>query len=92
MLHNLQSHEIRSKQAKISEKQKDLTTLEADRKHLREKQREKTQALAQDQEELFEVCENRDYETVLTEVTTKLDSVQVRSYLVRKTMTFRTTD
>lgn len=73
----LQAHDIRTKQSQISEKQRELTTLEADRKHLREKHREKTRALAQDQEELFDVCENRDYEEVLTEVTNQLVSAQV---------------
>lgn len=77
MLICVQSHDIRTKQSQIAEKQRELTTLEADRKHLREKHREKTRALAQDQEELFDVCETRDYEEVLTEVTNQLVSAQV---------------
>lgn len=78
----LQAHDIRTKQSQIAEKQRELTTLEADRKHLREKHREKTRALAQDQEELFDVCENRDYEEVLTEVTNQLVSAQVCFYVL----------
>ncbi|XP_046664938.1 DNA repair protein RAD50 isoform X1 [Homalodisca vitripennis] len=76
--HQLQScidrlaHDMRTKQSKIVEKQRQLTTLEADRKHLREKHKEKTRVLSQDQEELYDACENRDYEAVLADVTSQL--------------------
>uniref|UniRef100_A0A1B6KQF5 Zinc-hook domain-containing protein n=1 Tax=Graphocephala atropunctata TaxID=36148 RepID=A0A1B6KQF5_9HEMI len=78
MKHHLQtcidrlSHDVRTKQSRIMEIQRQLTTLEADRKHVREKHREKTRILAQDQEELYDACENREYEAVLADVTNQL--------------------
>lgn len=64
-------------QAKISDQQKQLTTLEADHKHLKEKHREKMCTLSQDQDELENVCGSRDFETVLADVTKQLDNAQV---------------
>lgn len=73
----LQSQNIRIKQSQIAEKQKELTTLETERKHQAEKLRQQKQLLAEDEEKMYEVCGSKDYEAVLQETSTKLLQLQV---------------
>lgn len=68
--------EIRKKEAEIREKQKEVTTLETERKYEVEKLRSLTQTLAQDEEELYDVCSGQPYDVVLSEVNTKLQELQ----------------
>lgn len=80
--HQLQScidrlaSEIRNKETEIGEKQKEVTTLEAERKHQAERIRTLTQTLAEDEEELYDVCGGQPYDVVLSEVNLTLQKLQ----------------
>lgn len=50
--------------------------LEADHKHLKEKLKKNTQMLSDDKDVLDNARESKDYETVLSEVSTALDLAQ----------------
>uniref|UniRef100_A0A1B6C3H1 Zinc-hook domain-containing protein n=2 Tax=Clastoptera arizonana TaxID=38151 RepID=A0A1B6C3H1_9HEMI len=70
------SRQIRSKETQITEKQKELTTLEADRRYQADNLKKQKQLLTSDEEELYEVCGSKDYHTVLQDTSTKLQLLQ----------------
>jgi len=61
----------------IAEKQKQLTTLEANYQHTKEKLRAKQTELSDDENALSDMCQGEEYEKVVKEINDKVEELQV---------------
>ncbi|KAE9545442.1 hypothetical protein AGLY_000985 [Aphis glycines] len=72
------SDTIRCNRKSIAEKQKQLTTLEANYNHTKEKLRTKQIDLSNDENALSDMCQGQEYETILKEVNEKVEELQAQ--------------
>ncbi|XP_060840875.1 DNA repair protein RAD50 [Rhopalosiphum padi] len=72
------SETIRCNRKSIAEKQKQLTTLEANYNHTKEKLRTKQIDLSNDENALSDMCQGQEYETILKEVNEKVEELQAQ--------------
>ncbi|XP_029343905.1 DNA repair protein RAD50 isoform X3 [Acyrthosiphon pisum] len=72
------SDTIRCNRKSIAEKQKQLTTLEANYNHTKEKLRTKQIELSNDENALSDMCQGQEYETILKEVNEKVEELQAQ--------------
>ncbi|CAI6346339.1 unnamed protein product [Macrosiphum euphorbiae] len=72
------SDTIRCNRKSIAEKQKQLTTLEANYNHTKEKLRTKQIELSNDENDLSDMCQGQEYETILKEVNEKVEELQAQ--------------
>lgn len=68
---------MRSNRKGIAEKQKELTTLEANYNHTKEKLRAKQRDFDDDENALSDMCQGQEYDTLLKEVNEKVEELQV---------------
>uniref|UniRef100_A0A2S2NEI3 DNA repair protein RAD50 n=1 Tax=Schizaphis graminum TaxID=13262 RepID=A0A2S2NEI3_SCHGA len=72
------SETIKCNRKSIAEKQKQLTTLEANYNHTKEKLRTKQIDLSNDENALSDMCQGQEYETILKEVNEKVEELQAQ--------------
>ncbi|XP_025200798.1 DNA repair protein RAD50 [Melanaphis sacchari] len=72
------SDTIRCNRKSITDKQKQLTTLEANYNHTKEKLRTKQKDLSNDENALSDMCQDQEYETILKEVNEKVEELQAQ--------------
>lgn len=75
--HIFQSNTIRSNRKSITQKQNELTRLESNYQHTKEKLRAKQTELSDDENALSDMCQGQEYETIIKEVNEKIEELQV---------------
>ncbi|XP_050538182.1 DNA repair protein RAD50 [Daktulosphaira vitifoliae] len=67
---------IKTNRKLVTEKQKQLTTLETSHKHKIENLRAKQKTLTDDENAMYEMCQGQEYELILKEVNEKVEELQ----------------
>lgn len=70
------SEEVRTRREEIKISERDVTRLESEKRHLLDKLREAKQSLTTDECVIDQECGNKDYDTYLSELSTKVQELQ----------------
>ncbi|KAG6456966.1 hypothetical protein O3G_MSEX010045 [Manduca sexta] len=78
--------EVESLKKKLKEKQFEMTTLEAERKHVREMLNERRNELTKAEDQMYKACGTQSYETTLAKYTSSVEKLQDEQNVLQSSM------